>query len=686
MTSATATPSGNPLLAQWDTPFAAPPFAQIAPEHFPPAFETALAEHRAEVDAIRDQAADPDFDNTIAAMERAGERLKRVAGVFFNLSGAHTNPEIQKIEREIAPKLSRHSSAIYLDPKLFARIAAIFDARESAGLTPEQIRLVERYHLGFTRAGAHLGEAERARLAEIAQRLAELGTAFSQNVLADESGFTLVLEGEADLAGLPDFLIRAAARAARDRDLPQGQYVITLARSSIEPFLQFSARRDLREKAFRGWTMRGDGTAHDNAAIMSETLRLRDERAKLLGYADYAAYKLDDTMAKTPEAVSDLLQRVWRPAVARADAERDALAALARAEGANDAIAPWDWRYYAEKERQRAHALEETEIKPYFQLDNIIQAAFHVAQRLFGLQFSPRDDVPVYHPDVRAWEVLDAQGAHMGLFYGDYFARASKRSGAWASSYRGQRNLDERVRPIIVNVMNFSAPTDGEPALLSFDDARTLFHEFGHALHGLLSDVTYPSLAGTNVSRDFVELPSQLYEHWLEVPEILERFAVHAQTGEPMPPQLRDRLAAARNFNQGFATVEYCASALVDLDMHANAGDAAADPIAFERAALARIGMPDAIEMRHRSPHFQHIFSGEGYSAGYYSYLWSEVLDADAFAAFTEAGDPFDPQVARRLHDFIYAAGNLRDPEDAYRGFRDRLPDVGPLLEKRGLA
>lgn len=678
--------AANPLLADWDTPFAAPPFAKIEPAHFPPAFEAALAGHRAEVDAIRDQAAVPDFDNTIAAMERAGESLKRVAGVFFNLSGAHTNPEIQTIERDIAPKLSRHSSAIYLDPKLFARIAAIYEARESAGLTPEQIRLVERYHLGFTRAGAHLGDAARERLAAIGQRLAELGTSFSQNVLADESGFTLVLEGEEDLAGLPDFLIKAAARAARDRDLPQGQYVITLARSSIEPFLQFSSRRDLREKAFRGWIMRGDGTAHDNADIISETLRLRDERAKLLGYADYAAYKLDDTMAKTPGAVSDLLQRVWEPAVARADAERDALAALARAEGANDAIAPWDWRYYAEKERQRAHALEEAEIKPYFQLDNIIAAAFHVAQRLFGLQFKPRDDVPVYHPDVRAWEVVDAQGGHMGLFYGDYFARPSKRSGAWASSYRGQRNLDERVRPIIVNVMNFSAPADGEPALLSFDDARTLFHEFGHALHGLLSDVTYPSLAGTNVSRDFVELPSQLYEHWLEVPEILERFALHAQTGAPMPKELRERLAAARNFNQGFATVEYCASALVDLDMHANAGDAAADPIAFERAALARIGMPDAIEMRHRSPHFQHIFSGDGYSAGYYSYLWSEVLDADAFAAFTEAGDPFDPQIARRLHDYIYAAGNLRDPEDAYRAFRDRLPDVGPLLEKRGLA
>ncbi|MCC5979561.1 MAG: M3 family metallopeptidase [Salinarimonas sp.] len=678
--------AANPLLAAWETPFAAPPFAQITPELFPPAFEAALAEHRAEVDAIRDQAAAPDFENTIAAMERAGERLKRVAAVFFNLSGSHTNPEIQKIERDIAPKLSRHSSAIYLDPKLFARIAAVHEARHARGLTPEQLRLTERYHLGFTRAGAHLGDGERERLAAIGQRLAELGTAFSQNVLADESGYTLVLEGEADLAGLPDFLIRAAARAARDRGLREGQYVITLARSSIEPFLQFSERRDLREKAFRAWTMRGDGTEHDNSAIMSETLRLRDERAKLLGYADYAAYKLDDTMAKTPQAVADLLQRVWRPAVARADAERDALAALARAEGANDAIAPWDWRYYAEKERRRAHALEEAEIKPYFQLDNIIQAAFHVAQRLFGLQFTPRDDVPVYHPDVRVWEVRDADGAHMGLFYGDYFARPSKRSGAWASSYRGQRNLDARVRPIIVNVMNFSAPAEGEPALLSFDDARTLFHEFGHALHGLLSDVTYPSLAGTNVSRDFVELPSQLYEHWLEVPEILERFAVHAQTGKPMPAELRERLAAARNFNQGFATVEYCASALVDLDMHANAGEAAADPIAFERAALERIGMPDAIVMRHRSPHFAHIFSGEGYSAGYYSYLWSEVLDADAFAAFTEAGDPFDQQIAQRLHDFIYAAGNLRDPEDAYRGFRDRLPDVGPLLEKRGLA
>lgn len=676
----------NPLLETWNTPFDAPPFGRIAPEHFRPAFDVALVEHRAEIDIIRDAPADPTFDNVIVAMERAGASLRRVSSVFFNLSGAHTNPALQAIERDMAPLLSRHSSSIYLDAALFARVDALYQRRDQLGLDAEALRLLERYRLAFVRSGAQLPDTQRARLAEISQRLAELGTAFSQNVLADESSYSLVLDSDDDLVGLPDFARKGAARAANDRGF-SGKHVITLSRSSIEPFLHLSGRRDLREKAFNAWIMRGQGGGEtDNAGIISETIRLRAERAQLLGYQSFAHFKLDDSMAKTPDAVSDLLTQVWRPARARALSERDALAEIARSEGQAEEIAPWDWRYWSEKLRMREHALDEAQIKPYFQLENIIAASFHVAERLFGLRFEERHDVPVYHPDVRAWEVTGADGEHVGLFYGDYFARPSKRSGAWASSYRGQRNLDEVVRPIIVNVMNFTQVGEGEAALLSFDDARTLFHEFGHALHGLLSNVTYPSLAGTNVSRDFVELPSQLYEHWLERPEILERFALHAETGEPMPRELLDRLLAARNFNQGFATVEYCSSAFVDLDFHLLPSADNVDPLAFERDALARIEMPDEIVMRHRSPHFTHVFSGEGYSSGYYSYLWSEVLDADAFAAFTEAGDPFDPQTARKLHDFIYAAGNLRDPNEAYIAFRGRLPEVGPLLMKRGLA
>ncbi|WP_372424246.1 M3 family metallopeptidase [Salinarimonas chemoclinalis] len=682
---ADVTSSENPFFRAWETPFEAPPFEAIVPEHMEAAFEAGLAAHEAEIAAIRDAEAPATFENTILALERAGRDLRRVAMVFYNLAGAHTNEAIQGIERTMAPRLSRHSSKIMLDAGLFARVDAVFQARDALGLDAEALRLLERTHLGFVRAGAMLAPEAKARLAEIDARLAELGTAFGQNVLGDESGFTLVLEGEADLAGLPDWLVAAAARAAADRGLP-GRHVITLARSSVEPFLAFSARRDLRQRAFEAWTRRGahEG-ARDNRGIVAETVRLRAERVRLLGYESFAHYKLDDAMAKTPEAVSDLLGRVWEPARARAREERDALAALAAERGESPDVAPWDWRYLAEGVRRARYDLDEGAIKPYLPLDRMIEAAFHVAQRLFGLTFEERPDVPRWHPDVRAFEVRDAAGAHVGLFYGDYFARPSKRSGAWASAFRSQQNLDGRVRPIIVNVMNFSAGGPEAPALLSFDDARTLFHEFGHALHGLLSEVTYPSLAGTAVARDFVELPSQLYEHWLETPQVLERFARHHRTGEPMPQALRDKLAGARTFNQGFATVEYLACAFVDLDFHLLPDAGNLDPEAFEHEALARIGMPDEIVMRHRTPHFAHVFAGSGYAAGYYSYMWSEVLDADAFEAFEETGDVFDPATAARLREHVYAAGNRRDPAEAYAAFRGRMPDVGPLLKKRGL-
>jgi peptidyl-dipeptidase Dcp len=676
--------AANPFFGDWTGPFAVPPFARIAPEHFRDALERGFAEHDAEIAAIAADPAEPSFDNTIAALERSGRPLRRVSDVFGALSGAHTNDAILEIEREYSPRHARHWTGIYLNGPLFRRIDALHGRRGELALTAEQRRVLERYHLDFTRAGAALDAAARARLAAISERLASLSTAFSQNVLADERSYTLVLETEADRAGLPDFVLAAARTAGGERGLA-GKHVITLSRSSVEPFLQFSARRDLREKAFRAWIARGDGgAATDNKAIIAEIVGLRAEQARLLGYASFAAYRLDDQMAKTPAAVRGLLDRVWAPARARALADRDAMQALAAEEGGNFKLAPWDWRYYAEKLRKIRCDLDEGAIKPYLQLDRIIAAAFYTAQRLFGLTFAPRTDVAGWHPDVRVWDVRGADGSHRGVFFGDYFARPSKRSGAWMMTLRDQEKLTGDIRPLVVNVMNFNKGGEGAPTLLSFDDARTLFHEFGHALHALSSDVTYPTVAGTNVLTDWVELPSQLYEHWLERPEILSRFAVHYQNGTPIPDDLMRRLIAARTFNQGFATAEYVACALVDLDIHEQAA-ADFDVTNFERSALARIGMPEEIVMRHRPPHFAHIFAGNHYASAYYSYMWSEVLDADAFAAFEETGDIFDAKTAKALHDHVYAAGGSCDPEDLYKAFRGRMPTPEPLLRRRGL-
>ena len=673
----------NPLLTDWTGPFGLPPLPAIKPEHFRPAFERAMAAHRTEIDAIAASPSAPSFDNTIEALEKSGRDLDRVSNVFFVLAGADTGAAIEAIERDVSPLLARHSNALYLNAKLYARIAELYRWRDRLGLSAEQARVLDRYHTRFVRAGAALDKPAQDRLAAINERLASLGTQFGQNVLADEKAYTLVLE-EGDLAGLPDFA-RAAARPAAEERGATGKYAITLARSSCESFLQFSSRRDLREKIFQAWIKRGEnGGATDNRATIAEMVALRAERAKLLGFATYADYRLDDQMAKTPQAARKLLDEVWCRARAKAAVERDALQAMIAQEGGNFALAPHDWRYYTEKLRKARYDLDEAEIKPYFQLDKMIEAAFETARRLFGLTFTPVS-VPLYHPDARAFEVTDAQGQHVGLFIGDYFARGSKHSGAWMTSLRDQEKLSGDVRPIILNVCNFSKPAAGEKALLSFDDARTLFHEFGHALHGLLSNVTYPLLAGTSVSSDFVELPSQLYEHWLEVPAILQKYARHARTGEPMPQALLDRLLVTRTFNQGFATVEYTACALVDLDIHALPDAAKLDVSQFERDDLERIAMPAEIVMRHRLPHFQHLFSGGGYAAGYYSYMWSEVLDADAFEAFAETGNAFDPATAQRLRDYIYSAGNLRDPVEAYKAFRGRLPAVDALLKKRGL-
>ena len=681
----TLSPQSNPLLADWNTPFGVPPFNLVQTEHFIPAFDAALKAHLAEIDAITANLSAPTFDNTIVAMERAGKALDKVSSVFFTLSGAHTSDALQAIEREMSPKLAAHGNAIRLNDALYGRIDALWQRRAELGLTPEQARVLELYHTNFRRSGAGLDKPKKDRLAAIGERLAVLGTQFSQHVLADEQNWTLTLDSEDDLAGLPDFLRTAAAHAAQERK-QDGKYVITLSRSSVEPFLQSYRRRDLREKAWRAWIARGDNNdATDNKAIIAETVALRAERAKILGYDNFAQYRHDDAMAKTPANVRALLERVWPAARKRALADRDAMQDIVRDEGGNFKLAAWDWRYYAEKLRNAHFDLDEAEIKPYLALDNVIAAAFDCAGKLFGLKFEERKDIPVWHPDVRAFEVKDTSGKQVGLFFGDYFARSSKRSGAWMSALRDQHKLDGEVRPIIYNVMNFSKAADGQPTLISFDDARTLFHELGHGLHGLLSDVTYPSICGTRVATDFVELPSQLYEHWLERTEVLRKFARHCETGEPMPDKLIAKLNAARTFNQGFQTVEYVASALVDLDFHELSSADRLDVDAFEKQSLGKIGMPEEISMRHRPTHFTHVFSGGGYAAAYYSYMWSEVLDADAFDAFTETGDDFDPATAKRLKEFVYSAGNTRDPAEAYTKFRGRLPTVDALLKKRGL-
>ncbi|MBB3948952.1 M3 family metallopeptidase [Aureimonas jatrophae] len=660
-----------------------PRFADIAPFDFTPAFAEAMARHRAEIDTITAETAQPTFENTVLALERAGHLLSDVASAFFTLAGAHTNDELQQVEREVSPLLSRHGSAISLDPRLFARIDDLHARRTDLGLEPQALRLLEKLHRGFLRSGARLEGAARERFADLNARLAELGTRFSQNVLADERAYARPVSAE-ELAGLPAFLVSAMEDAASERGL--AGHVVTLSRSIVVPFLTYYPKRELRAEVFAAWTRRGENKgAHDNRPVIAEILQLRAEKARLLGYPNFASYKLDDTMAKTPEAVRDLLTRVWERARERAVSDAAVLSRLAREDGDNAPFAPADWRFRAEQRRRAEFAIDETALKSYFQLDPMIEASFDVANRLFGLRFEPIPDPQAWHPDVRAWRVLDPDGTERGVFLGDYFARSSKRSGAWMSALRSQSGIDGGERPVIYNVCNFAKPAKGQPALLSVDDARTLFHEFGHALHGLLSDVTYPSLAGTAVSRDFVELPSQLYEHWLMTPEVLGRHARHAETGEPLPQALADKLHAARTFDAGFDTVEFTSSALVDLLLHTD-GEAPADPMAREQAILTEIGMPAEMVMRHRSPHFAHIFSGDGYSSGYYSYMWSEVLDADAFEAFEETGDVFDAETAQRLRRNVYAAGNSEDPAVLYERFRGRAPDPDALMRKRGLA
>jgi peptidyl-dipeptidase Dcp len=683
-TTTISRPQANPLLQPWQTPFETPPFADIRPEHFLPAFEQAFADHSAEIAAIEHDPATPDFANTVTALERSGKLLSKVSAVFYDLVSAHSNPELLEIDKEVSLRMARHWNPIMMNAVLFGRIAQLHDNSAALELTGEEMRLLKRTYTRFRRAGAGLNEAAKIRMAEINERLAQLGTTFSHHLLGDEQAWFMEL-GETDRAGLSDSFVAAAKAAAEERGMP-GKAIVTLSRSFVEPFLKTSSRRDLREKVFKAFIARGDnGNDNDNNESIVEILELREESAKLLGYPTFAAYRLEDSMAKTPEAVRGLLERVWKPARAQALRDREALQALVAEEGSNFTLAAWDWRYYAEKLRQISADFDDGAIKPYLALDHMIEAAFDCATRLFGLSFVERRDIPVWHPDVRVWEIKDRAGKHKALFYGDYFARPSKRSGAWMTSLRDQQKLDGDIAPLIINVCNFSKGAEGQPALLSPDDARTLFHEFGHGLHGILSDVTYPSVSGTSVFTDFVELPSQLYEHWQEQPQVLRQFARHYQTGEPLPDDLLRRFLAARKFNQGFATVEFVASALIDLEFHTQPASASRDVRAFERNELAKIGMPAEIALRHRPQQFGHIFSGDHYASGYYSYMWSEVMDADAFGAFEEAGDIFDPATAKRLHDDIYASGGSRDPEDAYVAFRGREPEPDALLRRRGL-
>lgn len=671
----------NALLTEWTTPYGLAPFDAITDTDFAPAVDAALTEARANLAAITDNAEPPTFANTIEALEQAEDLLGRVLGVFYALAGADSNPAREALQRDFAPLLSAYSSEVSSNTVLFKRVETLWNARETLELTAEQQRVLMLTHRGFVRSGAQLEGYAADRLAEVKSRLSVMGTAFTQNLLADEREWYMSLSAD-DLAALPDFVANTARAAGQEKDA--GGPIVTLSRSLIVPFLQFSPNRALRQKAYEAWTSRGaNGGETDNRRLAADTLALRSERANLLGYDSFADYKLETEMAGTPAAVRDLLMQVWAPAKAAADADATLLQAMLHADDEQGALEPWDWRYYSEKRRKVEHDLDEAALKPYLQLDRMIDAAFSCANRLFGLEFAPLDG-PTYHPDVRMWDVT-RDGTHVAVFIGDYFARGSKRSGAWCSAMRSQQKLAGDIRPHVVNVCNFAKPETGKPALLSFDDARTLFHEFGHALHQMLSDVTYESISGTSVARDFVELPSQLYEHWLEVPEVLTEFATHAETGEPMPADMLKRMLAAATYDMGFQTVEYVASALVDLAFH-EGEDPPADPMQKQQEVLSDIGMPHAIRMRHATPHFAHVFAGDGYSCGYYSYMWSEVMDADAFAAFDETGNAFDPVMAKKLEDTVLSSGGSVDAAELYTAFRGRLPGVNALLKGRGLA
>jgi len=673
----------NPLLEEWTGPYnGVPPFDHVVVADFKPAIEAAIQEGLSEVNKIADDLSVPGFENTITALERSGKTLTRVQTIYSIWSSSMNTPEFNGVQREMAPKLAAYSDQVTQNEKLFRRIEAIYQSPDRNKLTAEQQRLVWRYYINFTLAGAKLDSAAKTSVSTINQQLAKLFTRFNQNLLADESHEVLVLENEADLAGLPTSF-REAAADATDKKYP-GKWVVTNTRSSIDPFLSSSDRRDLREKAWRMFINRGDnGNANDNNAIITEILQLRAQRAKLLGYPTHAHWRLVNSMAKTPENAMALMEKVWKPALASVRQEVKDMQEIANKEGKNITIEPWDYKYYADKVRKLKYSIDQDEVKKYLQLDKLRDGMFWVAGELFNFSFTPITNVPVYHPDIKVWEVKDkATGRHIGLWYFDPYARKGKRSGAWMNSYRVQQKLED-VTTIVSNNSNFVKGKPGAPVLISWDDATTLFHEFGHALHGLSSDVTYPSLSGTAVFRDYVEFPSQLLERWLITPEVLKKFAVHYQTGQPIPDNLVEKIKRSDKFNQGFATTEYLASALVDMKLHLT-GDQKIDPDEFERKALVELGMPKEIVMRHRLPQFGHLFSSDSYSAGYYSYLWSDVLTTDAFEAFLDGKGAYDKTIANRLSKYVFSVGNTVDPAEGYRNFRGHDPNPDALMKKRG--
>ncbi len=674
----------NPLLAQWEGPYGGvPPFDKVQVSLFKPALEAAMSENLADVDKIANDSAAPTFENTIVALERAGQTLERVSTIYGVWGSTMAGPEFQAVQREMAPKLAAFSDKITQNEALFKRIEAVYNSQAKKKLSSEQQRLVWLDYTNFVRSGAKLNGTDKARLSQINQQLAGLFTKFSQNVLAEEDGQFVALKSEADLAGLPQSVRDAAAAAATTKK--QEGWLISNTRSSVDPFLTYSDRRDLREKVWRMFIMRGDnGDEHDNNSTITQILQLRAERAKLLGFSTHAHWRLENSMAKTPERAMELMMAVWKPAVARVHEEVADMQALADKEGAKIKIEPWDYRYYAERVRKAKYDLDQNEVKPYLQLEKLREGVLWVAGELFNFKFTPATNVPVAHSDIRVWQVADkTSGKQIGLWYFDPYARAGKRSGAWMNAYRTQERVNGQITTIVSNNANFVKGKPGEPLLISWDDATTMFHEFGHALHGLNSDVTYPSLSGTAVARDYVEFPSQLMEHWLSTPEVLNKFAVHYQTGKPIPQELVDKIKRSATFNQGFITVEYLAAALLDMKLHL-AGDRKIDPRVFEKEALDELGMPHEIVLRHRLPQFMHVFSSDSYSAGYYSYLWADVITADAFGAFTEAGGPYDKKVAERLRKNIFSVGNTIDPAEAYRNFRGRDPRVEALMKKRG--
>ncbi len=674
----------NPFFGEWDTPFGVPPFDKIKEAHYLPGFEKGFDEQRLEVQAIAANAEAPTFENTIEALERSGALLTKVGSVFYRNVSANTNDEIQAIAKKVAPMQSKHQDDILLNEKLFQRIKTVFEQREELNLNTEQDRLLEETYKTFVRGGANLDEQQKSALREINKDLSLLAVQYGENVLKETNSFELVIERKEDLAGLPESLVTGAAEAAAERG-HAGKWVFTLHRPSINPFLQYSENRERREEIFKGYINRGNNDNElDNKANAAKIAALRVKRANLLGYETHAHYVLEENMAKNPDGVYDLLNRLWVPSLVRAKDEARALQDMINREGGDFELAAWDWRYYSERLRKEKYALDDALLRPYFELDNVIQGAFTVANKLYGITLEERTDIPKYHEDVKVFEVKEADGSHIGILYTDYFPRASKRGGAWSSTFRKQHRLEGKsITPVVVNVGNFSKPTGDDPALLNFTEVTTLFHEFGHALHQLFSDCTYESLSGTSVPRDFVELGSQIMENWTSEPEVLKLYAKHYQTGEVIPAELVEKLEKASKFNQGFTTIEYLSASFLDMDWHTLTEAGEQDTLTFEEASLSKIGLIPEIVVRYRSTYFNHIFSG-GYSAGYYSYIWSEVLDADAFQAFKETS-LFDQATAKSFRENILARGGTEDPMTLYKRFRGAEPKIEPLLERRGL-